>query len=609
MDEQQPQNDSPFVKKSLSQNSNPGPAPARVIEMPLPQPSGAKNFYRENRWYIWGIALAAATIGVLSYFAFRKVPLAPPKEANVSISVDVPQTVPAGGEAVYKIVINNQDTQKLVQMSLEVNYADGLSYESSSPNADNLSGTQFTVPDLIPGQNATIFLKAKASGNINDQKDLSLKLHYHYANFNSEFIKQQAASVRLVAADVVLELDGPATTNNAQLVVYTVKYQNNSNNDIQNARVTVDFPNGFSFASANPQPDSGNNTWNISSLPQKTSGTISIQGNFTSANPGESKTATANFLVLGQCPGGYCTQATFPFTTQIASLPLLVSQQVDGADNNIAKPGDTLTFRLAYQNNGSVAATGVNIIATLNSKALDLTTLRAEGGQVSNNTILWNASSEPNLASLNPSDGGQLTFTVQIKDPATKDSSKNLDVLSTIKIKSSEYDTYFPGNQTDIKIASPVGLVTALTYQSGQLPPQVGKQTDYQVSLTLTNATNDMNNATLTASIPVAGGFVGSSVNSAEAGRVQFDPATGQLSWQVGSLPAHTGQFTAPRTLSFTIRLVPAASQAGTSPTLVKNLQFAATDTYTNQSAAAAADSITTNALGGGYGLNGTVQR
>ena len=74
-------------------------------------------------------------------------------------------------------------------------------------------------------------------------------------------------------------------------------------------------------------------------------------------------------------------------------------------------------------------------------------------------------------------------------------------------------------------------------------------------------------------------------------------------------LSTTTEYSTPPRTLSFTIRLVPAASQAGTSPTLVKNLQFAATDTYTNQPATATADNVTTNALGGGYGLNGTVQR
>ncbi len=587
-------------------------AVTRQIDASAAAAGGFRGFYRENKWYVWAVVVGVLIIAALSYFAFRKTPAQAPKGANVGIAVDVPQTVPAGSQAVYKITVTNKDTQKLVQMTLELAYPDGETFVESSPNPQNLSGTLFSVPDLNPGQNAVVMVKARINGNVNDTKDLLIKLHYHYSNFNAEFVQKQDSTIRLVASDIQLDLNGPQQTSNAQLVVYTLKYQNNSSHDIQNARVVMHYDSGFAFASAQPQPDSGTDTWNIGTLAAGSSGTITIQGTFNAANPGESKTATADFQVLGNDGQYYVQGSSAPVITAINSLPLLVSQSVSGVDPsvNVVDPGQTLTFNLKYQNNASTVATGVNIIVTLDSKALDLASIQAEGGQVNNNTITWNASSVNNLQSLNPSDNGQLAFTVKVKNPATKDSSKDLTIVSNLKISSNEYQTAFPGNQVSLKVSSPVTLNSAVSYQSGSLPPKVGQATLYAVSLSLTNSTDDMSNGVLTAYVPLgAGGFANGSVNSGEASNVQYDSSTGKLTWQVDSLPAHTGQFTRPRVLSFGLRLIPSASQANQAPTLLKNIQFTATDTFTGQTVNAAADDLSTSSVGGQNGYyNSAVQ-
>ncbi len=605
--ENNPQTQSPpssFTKKTIGQ---PGPAPLVASSGAVHSPAG---FYRENRFYVWAILAGVVTISVLAYFAFRKSPPVAPTAANVTISVDVPETAPAGGQTVYKIKVENDDTQKLVQMSLELAYGEGMSFISSVPNPQNLSGTQFAVPDLSPGQNAVITVKAQLSGNVNDQKNLSMKVHYRFSNFNSEFLAQEISTVRLTASNVALDISGPTTTNNAQIAVYTVRYQNNSNDAISGAQIKLNYPSGFVFATAQPPSDSAGNIWNIDALASGASGTITIQGSFNSSNPGEGKTISADFLILGQ-DGQYFTQNSRSFTTTMASLPLLVSQVVDNLNaESTVNPGENLRYSIKYQNNSSVVATGVNVLLTLNSKALDFSSIQAEGAQVNNNTISWDASSVSNLGSLNPNESGQLSFSVRVKNPATKDSSKNLTVLSDIKIKSTEYDSYFPGNQVSLKISSPVSLNTALDFQSGQLPPQVGKTSLYSVTLTLTNSTNDFNGGTLTAFIPLgAGGFVPGSVNSAESGKVQFDSTTSKLTWQVGSLPAHIGQFSPARTLQFGVRLIPSASQAGERPTLIKDIQFNATDSFTGQPVSAKADNITTGDLSGNNGQNSTVER
>jgi hypothetical protein len=567
---------------------------------------GFRAFYRSNKWYFLAILVGIVVIGVLAYFAFKKSPAQAPKEANVNIAVDVPSSVPSGGEAVYKITVQNNDTQKLVGMTLELTYPGGETYENSSPPAQNISGTLFTVPDLIPGQNAVVIVKTKVTGNVNDQEILDIKLHYMYPNFSSQFEKDQTSTVTLLASNVLIELDGPATTNNAQLVIYTVKYQNNSGADIPNTQIKMIYPDGFTFSSAAPPPDLGTDTWNIGTLQNGGQGNIQIQGTFNSANPGESKTAEAEFLVLGSA-GQYSMQNSSSFVTAISSLPLLVTQSLQQSNpDNVINPGDTLSFDIHYQNNASTVATGVNIQVTLNSKALDLSTIRVQGAQVNNNTILWNASGVPQLSSLLPNQSGDLSFSVKVNNPAVKDSSKNLTVVSDVQIQSNEYSTAFPGGELSLKISSPSAINTVLSFVSGQLPPEVGKTTVYKVHVALSNSGNDFSNGSVTAFIPT--GFISGSVTPAESGNIQFDPSTNKLTWNVGSLPAYTGRFSQPRVLEFNVSLSPSSSQVNQSPVLANTINFTATDLFTSQAVNIPADNITTSDVAGTNGFgNGQV--
>ncbi len=605
-------------------NNNPGFV-TKVVEMPIldsdlrrqiggRESSGGNGngngFFKENKYYFLAIVLGVAIISILSYLAFKKPATVVQKEANVDISVNVPETVASGGEAVYKITIKNNDSQKLIKAELELVYPDGFSYISSVPNSENISGTKFKVPDLVSSQNATVIVKTKASGNVNDEKKLGIKLHYSYANFTSEFIKEQSSVVRLVASDVLIELSGPESANNAEIIVYTAKYQNNSDGDVKNARVKIIYPAGFVFATADPVPSVGSDTWSIGTLAKGGSGQIQIQGSFSSVNPGESKTATAEFIVLDN-NGQAQTQNSSTFVTNISSSPLLVSQELEPASvNGVVNPGDNLIFRIRYQNNAGTAATGVNIVVTLDSRVINLSSLRAEGGQVSNNTILWNASSVANLESLSPNEAGQLSFSLQLNNPAVKDSAKNLTVISNIKIKSNEYDAYFSGNTLNLKVSSPSSIKGNLSFVSGQLPPQVGRQSVYKIKLSLNNSTNDYSDGVVTAFIPLGpNSLVPGSYTPSESANTSFDASTGKLVWNVGALLANTGRFAQARILEFQVKLNPSSSQINQSPILVKSINFSAKDAFANESISASADDLTTGDVEGvGFG-NGTVQK
>ncbi|MBI3231987.1 MAG: DUF11 domain-containing protein [Candidatus Doudnabacteria bacterium] len=566
-------------------------------------PSANKSFYQANKFYIWAIVFGGLIIGVLAYFAFRLRPVMEVKEANVRMEILSPETLASGGEGVYRVVLRNNDTVRLTAMELELAYPDGIVYVESTPKASNILGNVFKVPDLLPGQNVAVIVKVKATGDINAQKTLLARLHYKYSNFNSSFVKEVSREIRLTASDVVLEMEGPKETSTAQVVIYSIRYKNNSKDTIKNVRIKLTYPSGFNYGSSEPSASLGGNVWNIGDLQNGGEGKISLQGTFSASNSGESKKLLAEFLTLGG-GGEYFVQNTAEVVTDITTRPLLVFvENLDDRGSGVVNPGETINFAVRYQNNAQVAATAVNILVSLDSKALDLSSLQAQGGQVISNTITWNAAGVPNLESINPSEQGTLNFYVKLKNPATKDSTKNLTVKVSPKIKANEYSTFLPGDGIELKIASPAQVAAELSYLDGSLPPKVGTQTRYKATFRLVNSSNDFSSGELTCFLPtVAGSFNEASINPLEKNNTQFDSSTGKLAWRFGSLLAHTGKFSPAKILEFEVTLNPSPSDVGNSPVLLRNIKLFAKDNFTNRDVNLSTEDLTTASVLGQTG-------
>ena len=558
--------------------------PTGLDTQSLPSGVPAVNFFQANKLYIGFIVFAVLIIGLLAFFAFRPAPPAVLKEAKVTLQISAPETLPSGSEIIYRIQAKNDDSITLTGLELEIAYPEGISYAQSTPKANNLSGSVFSLPELLPGQNLNVIIKAVAVGEINSEKTLQTKLHYKYVNFNSAFSKSAQQIVRLVAAKIDLEIDGPKETNTAQLVAYTVKYKNRSGETIKNARIQLTYPVGFNYGASQPTASLGGNIWNLGDVQPEGAGQIVVQGSFASSQPGESKKLVASFLSLGDS-GEFYVQASAETETLLVNQPLILTlENLDQDDQGVVNPGGSLIFSVRYQNNSQVAATGVNIVVSLESKALDINTLKAQSGQISGNTISWNASGVPALESLNPGEQGSLNFSVSIKNPATKDSTKNLTVKLGSKIKANEYSSFLPGETAEYKISSPANLSAELRYLSGSLPPKVGTQTKYKLKINLSNSSNDFSSGEVSFFLPGAGlGFNENSITASEQANVQFDPSTGKLVWKFGSLPAFSGKFSPNKILELEVVANPAPSDVGDFAVLARSFKFVAQDSFTGQ--------------------------
>jgi len=286
--------------------------------------------------------------------------------------------------------------------------------------------------------------------------------------------------------------------------------------------------------------------------------------------------------------------------TAIDAQPLSVEQRVvSEAPNGVVKPGETVLYELEYKNNTQTVATGLNVVVNLDSKAIEPNSIKANSGQVQDTTITWNGAGVPELETLKPGQSGKMQFSVQLKNPAVKDSSKNIVITTKAKIKSNENPTFLNGNDVTLKISSPSQIEPALVSVSGPTPLKVGETTTLQMAIALRNASNDYREAVLVGYIPLGVTFDKTSVSASEAAAVKYDAATGKLTWTVGQLSAHSGSVNPLRTLKFNVKATPSGNQVGLPITIFKTVSMTAKDTFTEQAVSISTQEITSDKLPG----------
>ena len=176
-----------------------------------------------------------------------------------------------------------------------------------------------------------------------------------------------------------------------------------------------------------------------------------------------------------------------------------------------------MTVTITYQNNLSTSITNAVIVAKLSGFEIDGSTVSSSDGfyRSNDNTVLWNnTTTNGGLALLAPGASGQLTFSFTAPSSDVLKNTSNPSIGISINAAGDRVDeSGVPQNlesaaTAKIAIASNVALTANGLYYSspygsvGPLPPQAGVETTYAMVLTLTNTTNQIDNAVVTATLP-----------------------------------------------------------------------------------------------------------
>ena len=545
------------------------------------QPIIGQSEKKAARHGLWALGIVIGLIALLvAGYETKQVLFS---ESAVAVSVSGPNQTASGKMITFEIDYKNNNFTNLNNVTLEITYPEALTpvnnpgFKSDSPTSGSFSlGTIaargagkaiFNVQTYSP-RGALVYLKAQ--------------LQYGSSLSSSRYVAQNQLGVTVAQAAIDFEIQAPQTISSGNETDYQITYRNNGSQTQENLKVKMDYPVGFTFSSSTPSANENNNTWYVGELMPGASGKILVNGKL-SGNRGETKLAKA---YIGTDQGGtLASMSEQDASTQIADSPLFIAQTANNLPSFVADAGEALQFDINFKNTGNIGLGNVIITEKLSSPILDYTTLKLSGGNYdqSQQAITWKASDIPDLANLAPGQGGDIKFSVNVKNviPVSSVNDQNYVISSLAQIDSPDIPTPLAGNkvissnQMDIKLNSKLILDTkgyhnepnAVIANSGPIPPKVGQETTYTLHWRLTNVSNDISNAQVTATLPTGVAYTGKIYP--EDARLVYNSRTNALVWNIGNVPAGTGILTAPEEVIFQVSITPSPNQVGYQPEIL----------------------------------------
>lgn len=544
------------------------------------------NAPKSNSWWEWIISHNFLVIGgiliivlivVAGLWFLRNQRDREPQNPNVILAIKGPETLSSGNESEFRIIYTNGENADLNNMTLEVFYPSNFRFVSADPQPNASNGQRYDLPILRQGQTGEVKIRGKLNGATGEVKDLRAKLTYRMSNFSSEFFTETNFRTTLTAPELEMEITGPIDVMNGQNTTFAVNYKNISGREFDATAVEVQYPEGFKFASATPPPSKSDNYWNLGKLAVGATGKIEITGNFI-GDPGSEQQVSADLgLALNS---GLAPQIHASARFKIRSSTLSLKQEATPAE--VVDLGRTISYTLEYANFGSVGQSNVVLTATIEGASVDVAKMKSGNGIVTGNTITWKSATVPNLSLVSPNQTGSVNFSVPLK-PNISTNLKNQVVKTTTSIYSDQVTSPIRGQELQLKLASQLGMIVSGSYVSGALPMAVGQTTTFNITLTLTNMSNDLSDTTVIASMPLpSSAWANIVLPDGEKGNVIFDQNASKIRWRVGSLPAFTGKFSQARSVTFQLNVTPSEQDRGKTMLLLREVQATGLDTFTN---------------------------
>lgn len=515
---------------------------------------------------------------------------------NIEVTVKAPIAV-AGGEVLpFEINIKNNNSVTLLGADLGVTFPLG-SRETLNPSLP-AKRVQTFIGDILPGQTIKKNLSVVLFGTENEKKDISLNLEYKTAGSNSLFNKTKSFTVLISSAPVSVVVLGPKEVNTNQTVDFTIEVTSNSESVIKNLLLKADYPFGFSFLSSDPKTYSKNNAWLLGDLAAGEKRTIHLSG-VLNGQEGEERGFTFN---LGSPSGSDSLSIDTPFTSSFSSITIrrpFVSANIllngENTTEYVSSAGSKVETLINWRNNLPNEVTDVSIVVKLSGNSLDKSSVQAEEGlyRSIDNTIIFNKTTDPELARLEPGQEGSSKFSFgsfkvgTVTGLSLINPTIVLDVIVSgeqVNYRGSSDNILFSDSRKVKLTSSPQLFAKALYFvgpfqNHGPVPAKAEQETTYTITWTITNPLNNLSQAQVSAILPPYIKWQG--VISPDREKVNYNPDTGQVVWAVGNISAGAGILSSAREVSFQISFLPSVNQIGTTPILVNEAVLIARDSFT----------------------------
>jgi hypothetical protein len=509
---------------------------------------------------------------------------------NIEINVLGNAFVSGGEELPLKIQMVNRNNVALEYSDLI------LEYQKGSGGGESVQSDRTTVGVIPAGGMVEKLVSLTLFGSQGTTRDVNITLEYRVKGSSAIFIKQKPYVVNISSAPVNLVVEGPTVANSNQNISFDITTSLNTEKSVEDMMVVVNYPPGFDFKSATPEPSFSDNIWLLGDLAKGAEKLITINGVLV-ADPGEQR-------AFNITSGTEDVENEQRIGTQFNSQDYIVSIAKPFLNLNLAINGNTgaevgaaagqfAQAVLKFDNNLDSKMTDIEITAKFAGNAFDPAAMQLTSGgfyDATTQTIVWNSQTNRELGTVDPGDRGDLKF--KFKPLSLSGSSiKNPEVTINVSVRGRQaslgnaFQTINDYIKTRVKYASSIGVTGNALYNSGPfantggLPPHAGSPTTYTIVWNVANASSKVTKAKVRGTLPFYVDWV--DTWSPQSQRVTYDSASREIVWDAGTIEAGVGSSALPATLYFQVKLNPASSQIGSTVNLVSNIFLTATDSFT----------------------------
>jgi hypothetical protein len=535
-------------------------------------------------------------------------------DKNVSVIVAARPNVDGGESFPVTVTVTNKNKvpMEFVKISLEYPLVqDG-----------ELSGLfqEKTIDTILPGEIKEVPFSVSLYGSANTSRIITARVSYRVPGSVALFESLATVETILRSSPVRLSLENNDQVFSNQEMSLVVKYTSQLKSNSPSSMFRIQYPVGFRFISAEPKPDTGNNTWKLGTLVPGNEGTITIKG-FMSGILGEEKifTGTLGSVTTNQ-DEFESIYGTVLGQTKIVSSFLAIT--LDGGtpslgDKYILQNDGDNEFTLRYQNTQNTAITNAKISVILSGNIWNSTGLRAGTGFYNSDTnaLTWTSDEVPGLGNIPPGGSGEIQFGVS--DLSSIDSSGKIISRPELLIRASIEGISQSGQKlfadTLVKntytLATEPSIVTKLLStqnpikNTGTYPPMTGKESTYTVVWKLNNTISPLGQTVVTAKLPSWIRYTGNISPQSAKDFITYNETTRVVTWSPGTVAPGVGYSSNPLEVYFQVAIKPSTSQIGSAPAIIGPASLTGRDQNIGVPINISGSELTTASSGDGKGL------
>ncbi|MFZ5364775.1 MAG: hypothetical protein ACOZBH_01070 [Patescibacteria group bacterium] len=545
------------------------------------------------------VIIAAAS--VFGFFFFNKKRQF--AEDKISLEIIGPEKAMIGDEVTYLINYQNQGAINLKDIAIIVRAPRGLRISEKSPQTES---NTWKLENLRTNESGQIKIKGKLIDHISNEQQMTVTFIYVPENFNSEFSKVKSQSTRLDPVELTTEIDSPAAAVPGQKINISLKYKNETAQDIAKIALKLVSPGSYEFIQSSPASD--NQTWELIDLKADSAEQqINVEGKFSEdINLDETEKEqkfSLEVLYIDEL-GEKFVQSEKQFSIDLSDQELLTYVLVNGkSENSNINFGQNIIGTAVFKNSSANDLT--DITAKLKIDQLPVAVINWQDSKIASGTLSSTDSGKEiywNIDNLKAGSEIVYDFTLPVKKlTALQDFSAESLAEQRIKIFS-EFnisDNESPIRSSDIEIALNTNLtlgIKALYYDangnqigSGPLPPRIGEKTTFKLYWDVSNSLHEITDIKVKTTL--ANRVSWENKNIVSTGGIKYDAEARQVIWEISRLPqnvkeAHT---------NFEIGLTPVNENLGKLMPLTETTTIEAKDAKTGQTLFITLNPLTSN--------------